>query len=258
MPRDEQDGSVPFKNQKFEIFAQSRGFDRLTLAKSYEACGGPRNDANRAGYDMLKTKGMKPRVAYLADLRIAADLNRRLKDRETILLDVQDNAVNAAADGQYSASNMSYKMLGGELHGMFRDKIEIEQPGRALKDGSLKAMIHKVEETCRELGIEFDVDAFLKQRLGITADGSAGESAPGSASVEIPADQPLQAEPEAASVPRSGGDVLGTSDFIGKSNGKNLVRGSGDELPHDGAVPRVVEGSTVPEPDSGMGSRQDE
>jgi len=243
-------GSKPMTKNSHEIFAMKRGYEGLTQREAYLACGLNERDPRQAGAKMKRIKGMTDRVNYLRELRVQADMTTAIKSREQILVNVQNNAVDAASDKQFSASNAAYKMLGGEVHGMFRDKVEMERPGRALKDRSLKSIAAEIEELIAELGlpIEFDLAAFLTAGLGAAEEAATGvpRLAEGVEGIE---DQPLQPESEAEGVPQSGPEIQGTDGARSESIREDVVRWSGDDVSLDGAVPGLVEGPQIHEAD---------
>ena len=235
--KDDYDGSTPMTKNNHELFAQAVGFHGKTWPEAFLATGGEHKDPTEGARTLSKAKGMKQRIEFLRQCRHDSDMRKNLWTRHQILSKVQANAEEAAFEKNYSASNSALKMLGGEVHGMFQEKVDRENPARALADRSVGSIISEIQKLSAELGVTFDARAFLeasfRERPEEIASGDAGDAE----SLEGIEDQPLPAEPEAEGVPRAGGEVLGESDSGRQPARENLLRGSGDDLPHDGSVP---------------------
>ncbi len=150
---------LPLTNPRREAYAQNRGLFQMTRHDAWVAAG--YRDTHTARKNAYKTEKLNPalrsRIEYhqLVQARNASR-NQFLTQRE-ILSSLQDNADEAARKGQYAASNQALKMLGSEMHGMFREKVEIHDHGRSLDDLSVAGLLDEISRIAAELGIEVDI-----------------------------------------------------------------------------------------------------
>ena len=109
-------------NSKHERFAQLVASGR-TPADAYAAVGYKERTAYTCGPRLLKRAAVRARVTELQRAVAQVSVTRGAIDREFVLKELMDNALQAKQEQQFSASNRALELLGKEM-GMFVDRTD--------------------------------------------------------------------------------------------------------------------------------------
>jgi len=171
-------------NSRREQFTQLVATGR-TPAEAYASVGYAEKTAYTCGPRLLKKISVQARVSELQRTVATAAVTRAMFDREFVLRELMDNALQAKQNREWSASNRALELLGKEL-GMFalRD-IPWDGDPATLTDRQLDQLIKYFEQIALG-GDEGKIEAI--RRRAMLAAGVRVDLEPTSESSEAPAE----------------------------------------------------------------------
>jgi Terminase small subunit len=131
-------------NPRHERFAQLVATGK-GAKEAYVDAGYAGRAAYTCGPRLLKDRSVRTRVQELQHTMATVSTSRAAVDREFVLRELVDNALAAKRNGQYSASNKAFELLGKEL-GMFQEnRLEWDGDPTKLSDQQLEQMVYVLE-----------------------------------------------------------------------------------------------------------------